>query len=353
MTRTIAALLGAISLTTPAMASDIYGGSAGSTKDAPTQTVSSNHSGLYITGGLGVADIDRDTRRDINRGTDLNLDVTGEKPEDVADFRSDLATVGIPSSLNGNNLSIPLVADHLGRGDSDELTSMVLSAGAFYLHQMNSRFGVSIGLDGVFYNNAETTSGHVDATGTFVGGTALADFNFGGTTCADVGTCAGQPANLFGTPLTQTGVLEFDHDLDIDLPIKVHFFLNDRVALNVGAGPSWARGSLKGANGPTDAITTAINGAVPGFSNGLTTRFDDEDWALGYVLTAGAQWWLTDRVVLGVQGDYKNHTFDFDASSSSTVPLGGPLSLTSHSRDRVEVEDDIFSIKATASIKLN
>ncbi len=366
MNRILAVALGATILSAPAMAADAYS-KGGSLKDSEPQasyTGSANHSGFYITGALGIADGDRSIRRDINRGLDAHIDrfdtdsdgdIDSDDDQNIADAQAQLATVGIPSALDSDGgLTIPLIGDHLGIGDSDGFSSTVFGGGLSYLFQMpERRIGISLGIDATFYNDAESSSGHTDAVGTFTGGTALADFNSGGFSCANINTCAGQPAALGNLALTQTGFLTFDRDFDIDIPVKLHWFVSDKFALNIGAGPSWARGNLKGTNVPTDAGSSALNAALPGFSKGLSTVHDDDDTALGYVITAGAQYWVTDRIVLGIQGDYKEHTFEFDAASSNSAPVGGPLSLITRSHDSVEVEDSVYSIKATASFKLN
>lgn len=355
MKSSILIALTATLLSSGAYATDVFSGDK-SLKDDKNYVSGSvaNHSGFYITGSLGVASIDRSARRDITRGVDAHLDTTGADPDDVQDLRDALNASSIPNSLDGNTLTIPLIGDHLGLSGSEDLSSTVFGGGVSYLFQMpSSRIGFSLGLDATFYSDAESKGGHVDAIGNFVGGTALADVNTGGFSCANIGTCAGQPAFLGPLGLTQTGFVSFDRDFDIDIPIKLHYFATERLGFNVGVGPSFARGSLKGGNVATDAATAALDGALPGFASGLNTGFNDEDTSIGYVITAGAQYWLTDRIVLGVQGDYKHHTFEFDASSSATVPVGGPLSVSTHSRDSVEVEDDVYSVKATASFKLN
>jgi len=345
-------------------AADVYGGQ--SYKDKPVETFADptvSRSGFYITGALGVANGDRSIDRGIGRGVDLGIDadLNGDGTVDPAEeaalqqAATQLGTVGIPSTLSDAGLNIPLIADRLNLNDSDSFSSAVFGGGVSYLVQFpNSRWGVSLGLDATVYNNAESSEHHTDAVGQFTGGTALADFNVGGANCStlNTGTCAGEPAVLFGVPLTQSGTLSFDREFDIDVPIKLHL-LSGQWGFNVGAGPSWARGSLSGGNAPTDGLSSAINGVLPGFSKGLTTKFDDDDTALGFVVTAGVQYWATDRLVIGVQGDYKHHTFEFDAASSNTSTLGGPISLTSHAKDSVEVEDDVYSVKATVSYKLN
>jgi len=337
-------------------AADVYGGQ--SYKDKPVEVFADpamNRGGFYITGHIGAASGDRDINRNINRGVDLGLDVTGIDPADVTDAQADLAAVGIPSTLDGNTLTLPLIGDVLGINDSDSFNSAVFGGGLSYLwHRPDNAIGFSVGINIDGYGDNETVTGHANETGVFTGGTALADFNFGGgANCTLLATCAGQPAVLFGVPLTQSGALAFERDFDIDLPIKLHWFATNRLAFNIGAGPSWARGSLKSSNGPTDPISGAINGVLPGFSGGLTTNINDEDTSLGYVLTGGLQYWATDRLVLGVQGDWKQHTFEFDAASSNTATLGGPISLTSRSREHIEVEDSTFSVKGTVSYKLN
>lgn len=300
-----------------------------------------NHSGFYITGSLGIASGDRDMSRTIDRNVDLELDTTNYDADDIAEAQAELAAVGVPSSLNGNVLNIPLIADRLGFGDSRDVDSTVFGGELSYLwHMPSRRLGFEIALGATFYNDDATALSHSGLAGQYVGGTALADFNFnqGQFTCADIQTCAGDPSKF-----TQTGIVTFERDFDIDLIGRVHFFAMDNLSLYAGAGPSFARGKVKGFNVDD---TLAANGR-----NDLSTSFDEDVSSVGYVLNLGAQYWATPRITVGLDYTYKQHDFDASTSGSFAEPIHEGVDLVGASRDRVDIEDGIHAIKGRIGFK--
>jgi opacity protein-like surface antigen len=304
--------------------------------------------GFYIRGDLGIAQGDRTTERTITR--DLNGELTVDPlvwgptaPDDVADALND---ANVPFSRDGNNFLIPLIADQLGYGDDQSWDSMVFGGELAYLYAIpNSRFGVEIAAGATFYDedDSTTSTGHMNAAGRYLGGTAASDFVAGASTCADFGTCAGDPSHF-----TQSGFASVHRDYDIDLLLRGHLFAAPNLSIYVGAGPSWARANIAGVNAPDiGQIPAPIDGFYP-------TAFNDTESSLGYVLNAGLLFWATDRITIGVDYTYKNHDFDTSASNSGSFnAIPDVLSLSGGANDRVSVEDEVHAIKARLGFKLN
>jgi len=278
----------------------------------------------------------------------IDTNANGSTDDEKAALSTGLAGNNIPHSFDGDVLNVPLVADSLFGRNSDDLDSTVFGGEASYLYvPNNSRFGFEVGAGATFYNDAKSRNVYTGAVGDYTGGTALSEFDTtgpapGGTTCANVGTCAGDPSFY-----SQSGFMNFDRDYDIDLVGRVHFFMNDRLALNVGGGLSWAHASVSGAS------------TVDGSYAGLNTAFKDDVDSFGYVLTAGATYWATDQVTIGIGYDYKAHDFDVRSSGSDSLDLGGPFGPVGSARlvggvsDRSSIEDEVHTIKARVGIKLN
>lgn len=339
---TVSTLVLASFLASGAIAADL-----GSTKDDPifgSAKVSSTKSGFYISGSLGVAEIDRSVSRSVERNINLDVNTTGATAEEIADAQDELAEFGIPSAVNGNTLSIPLIGDRLGLKDSDELSATVFGGELSYLYHPGGRFGFSLGLGGTVYNDAESSHAYAGQAGKFVGGTAASDFsvptspttNF---TCADVATCAGDPS-----PFPQSGFVTVDRDYDIDLIARVHFFATDRLALNIGAGASLARAKVSGGN---------FSGGTGVVADAFDTSYSKDDTTVGLVLAAGVDYYLTDRITVGLDYNYKRHTFEIDSSSGATLPLGTEAALSGGSKVSDEIEDESHTIKAKIGFKLN
>lgn len=328
-------------LAAPAFAADVFH-QGGGLKDGGSDPVverSENHSGIYITGNLGVAQGNRSVTHTIDRNVDLTVDTTGHTAEEVSDAQAELATANIPSYVDGANLVVPLIADRLGIGSDHDFSSTVFGGEISYLYQIpNSRVGVELGIGVTSYGDAETESGHSGVAGKYVGGTLLSDADFGGgPICTGMATCAGDASHF-----PQSGFVKVDRDLDVDLIARLHYFVTRDIAINAGGGLSWARANIKA--GSTNDV---------GSYTGLDTGYNQDDTSLGYVLTAGATWWATDRITVGVAYDYKHHNFNADGSASDSIDFGSGVGLRGASHDSVDVEDDVHTIKAKIGFKLN
>jgi opacity protein-like surface antigen len=296
----------AIFASVPALAADI-----GSTKDDPifgeTRSSLVSRSGFYINGSLGIAQGDRD----------IAGGITGER------FDADVvapAKVGDPITYKEG---ASLVNHAMSFGGADEIDGTVFGGGASYLlHIPGSRVGIELGLDGSFYSDNETTLGFT-----------------------------GKPTDRPGTPGsapsqdTTTGSVNFQRDFDIDLVAKGHLFVTDRWSVYAGGGLSWARASADGGHSNTNAVRVAGE-LDPIYVN----NYDENDSSFGYVLVAGTQIWLTDRITIGAEYSFKKHDFSFDASSSK---LDLPADAIRHSSDSVDVEDELHTIKAKIGFRLN
>jgi opacity protein-like surface antigen len=334
------AILAFLGASAPALAADLGGPDSPmnghSTEYTPTNSWS--RSGFYVTGTLGIANGDREISRTVTRDVGLELNTIGADPDDVQDFSDALSAASVPHTVNADNLFIPLIADKLSGATSDEFDSLVFGGEVSYLYQLPQapRFALEVALGATFYDDAASSQAYAGAVGAYTGGTAAADFSSGGFDCSDIGTCAGDPSFY-----SQSGFVKFDRDYDIDLIGRAHYFLTERFAINAGVGVSWAQASVSGAS------------TVDGTYEGLNTKFDKDTSSIGYVLTAGANYWITDNIVLGVAYDYKRHTFDVNTSASDSFDLGGGNSLIGGANDSVDITDDVHTIKARIGIKLN
>lgn len=317
---------------TSANASDLFGNSA---KDTPSEVVSykaPTRSGIYITGTLGIANGDRDIDQDISTQKNKLLTPDG--------FEDDGVTPKFKPALVGDldeagNIAGDLVySDHLSLPFSDDFDDTVFGGELSYLWQLpNKRFGIEFGVGGTFYTDNETNVSFEGERGTI---TALGD---------------GSPANRYddvgelNSLVAHTGTTSFSRDYDIDVVAKAHLFVNDQLSVYAGGGLSWAQASLKTSH------TTAYN--VGGTTAGVfDNAFKQDDSSLGYVLVAGAQYWATDRIVLGFEYNYKQHDFDFDGSSSTDAAVKSNAYRYGVS-DEISVDDVEHLFKLKASLKLN
>lgn len=336
----------------PAFAADVF--HPGGMKDdgpAPERAARSDHSGFYITGDLGVANGNRSVSRTNDRGVDL--DITEPAYSAVLDANHDgtvsdderaaasaaLDTVNIPHTISADSINIPLIADRLGIGADADFSATVFGGELSYLYQVNRRIGFEVGVGVTFYGNSDSSFSYTDASGKYVGGTALADANFGGTNVCDVlATCAGDTSHF-----PQSGFVNVERNYDIDLIGRLHYFLNDRISVSAGGGISFARANISG--GTVDDT---------GIVSGLDTAFSKDDYSIGYVVNAGLNYWILDYVRLSAEYSYKHHNFSADSSAADSVNLGTPgVDLNGHAHDRVNVEDDVHAIKARVGITLN
>jgi opacity protein-like surface antigen len=299
-----------------AFAADVY--HQGGMKDEGPQREyrTGTHGGWYIKGNLGIAQGDRDVNMDLKREKGTFEIETGDTPEDAPEGFEPTET----------RVETPQWIDRLVGGESKDLEATVFGGELSYLYQRpGSRFGFEVGLGGTGYANSETKHGFEDASATIIGG-SLSDPD----TCTNF--CVGDEA---GT--TQSGFLSVKRQFDVDLVGRVHYFLMEDLALNAGGGLSVARAKLKG--GAT--TNSPIGGGA------YDTDFDDTDTSIGYVLTAGATWWISDRWTLGLVYDYKVH--EFEGKVGRTTDDENEYRTVNHN---VTVEDELHTIKAQLGLKL-
>ena len=204
-----------------------------------------------------------------------------------------------------------------------------------YLYRPNgSRFGFEVGLGGTFYTDNESKGGFI-GTPTITGGT------FTELPCGS--HCVGDPANFGRDSADQAAAFKFERDFDIDLVGRVHFFVLDNLAVNVGAGPSWAFASFSG--GTESLSSNPDHRAYDG-------KFSGDDNSLGYVLTAGVTFWATDRLTIGAAYEYKNHSWDFDVNKTTADAVADGETYR-NLKGHGEVEDELHLFKVRAGLKLN
>lgn len=305
----IASLTAILLASSSAYAADVNG--KGSTKDADIYGTpkTDSRSGFYISGNLGIASGDREVRGS----------VTGERyplgtydPEDPETFVQSY-------ELKEGLVEGPLNVNHfLPFGKDDSFDSTVFGGEVSYLvHIPSTRFGVELGLGGTVYTNSDTTV-----------------------------TFSGIPTDFPGTEHeapsydSVSGSAKFERDFDIDLVAKGHFFVTNDLSIYGGGGISWARANLKGGHDNTNTPEGTYDNA-----------YDENDSAFGYVLVAGAQYWVTDRIVVGLDYSYKNHEFGFNSSSSLDTDDDG--AVRRKTGDHVDVEDEVHTVKAKIGFKLN
>jgi opacity protein-like surface antigen len=336
----LAALTAVLMTSGSAYAADVYQQGGGLKDESPAEYRNNGRGGFYIKGDLGIANINRDASVNVDREVGLDAPVPDSDGDgDIDDVDKDalsasLDAASIPHRFgDSDNVLVPLIGDRLNGVDGVDLDTMTFGGEVSYLfHRPSSRFGFEIGLGITGYSDAESSHGYLNENGKLVSGTLISD-NAG---CAGIGACAGDES-----PFTQSGAIKFDRDFDIDLIGRVHYFATDRLALNVGGGVSWARGNI-----------TAANLADNAFLSGLDTSMDEDVSSIGFVLTAGATYWITNNITFGFAYDYKQHTFDADASAADSVPLGGGASIYGISSHNVEVEDQVHTLKARLGVKL-
>lgn len=322
----------ALALSTGAHGADVY--SQGSIKDSGfAEPVSHSRSGIYLTGALGWASIERDASASIkNQKNELGTVCASEDDDcgDVGDFNQ-------ADELVAGQVAGPLVfSDALSGRASDDQSAMVFGGELSYLfHLPNQRFALELGLGGTFYTDNESSvsfAGIPTITGTAAGGPV---FGY-----PDIGEAHDENATA--------GHVSFERDYDIDLVAKGHVFVTNNLSLYAGAGLSWAQASMNGSYGSTYATAYGLPAAEGVFDN----SFSDDDSSLGYVLMAGFQWWATDRIVIGGEYSYKAHEFDFSAGKT-TDAIVSREAYRYNTNGTVEVDEDVHAFKLRAGLKLN
>jgi opacity protein-like surface antigen len=306
-----------LSISTAALAADLGGGSF---KDGIEYSAS--HSGLYITGSLGIANGNRDISRDITKEVGrFKSDKCGADRKCKDDSKTDVDETA-DNTEEDVRYETPFITDLFTFKDGDDFRTVAGGAEISYMFQpVGTRFALELGVGVNFYGNNETTHNFTNGVPQIVGGENIC--------CGlDVGDNAFNKAN---------GTLSVERDYDIDLVMRGHYFVTDRLAFNAGIGASIAAAKIKGSH-----TTDAPN------ADAYATAFDDTDHSIGYVLTAGALYWVTDNITFGVQYDYKRHDFNVDTDrTTDTDPIYRRVT------DHVGVEDEVHTVKARLGIKLN
>jgi opacity protein-like surface antigen len=296
-----------LSISTAALAADLGGGSF---KDGIEYSAS--HSGLYITGSLGIANGNRDISRAITKEKGhFDLDNCGD---DAACGDGDATTDDVVRT------ETPQIADLLTLRDGDDFRTVAGGAEISYMFQpVGTRFALELGVGVNFYGNNETKHNFADETPQI--------------TCC--GSLVGRDARN-----SADGTLSVERDYDIDLVMRGHYFVTDRLAFNAGIGASIAAAKISGSH------------TADGFrhADDYATAFDDTDHSIGYVLTAGALYWVTDNITFGVQYDYKRHDFNVDTARTTDNDVSQTYRTVT---DHVGVEDEVHTVKARLGIKLN
>lgn len=346
---------------TAANAADVYQG--GGLKDAPYTPDKFVATGLYIKGDLGIANGDRDIRQDIRTGknylyeTNEEGEVLGEcwgdyKRENVTkiecqdrlgdgfeedDFRPhpvhqteyDDGLFSLGDSIYTDLLKVPF---------SDDFSTAVFGAEVSYMQQIpNSRFILEGGLGVTFYGGNKTTFDFGPSAGTIQSTDGVVGEIYRGE----------DDLNRF---VEHTGTTSFERDYDIDLILRGHYLVTDRLTIHGGAGISWARASAKTAH------TTDYDAGGPA-EGVFDNSFKDTDTSIGPVLVAGLTYWATDRITIGAEYSYKNHEFDFGDSKTTDSQYRYEHDHRTVYRynvsDDISVEDDVHAVKARIGIKLN
>jgi opacity protein-like surface antigen len=303
-------------LSSAAHSADLGGGAKDGSSpgifDAPRNSA---RGGFYIKGDLGIANGDRSVSRNISgEAGEVNEDDHGpDRENNTADdtltdaFYYDPEAIGALNSIN----------------DSGSFDSTVFGGEVSYLwHRPASRVGLEVAVGATFYNDSKTSHGFDDViAGKF---REIDDGVLGAPEDFDVAIA---------------GYTDVERDLDIDLILRGHYFLAHNLSVYAGGGLSLAKATISGGAG------AEVNG------DPVEHSFKDSVWAPGYVLNAGAQFWLTEQITIGVDYTYKVHEFDTTKSSlfeENPGDEGDYLSV----KDKASVEDEVHAIKARLGVKL-
>jgi opacity protein-like surface antigen len=306
--RTIIALMGIIYMgCAVANAADL----GGSMKDRPAADLVPagvaplNVAGFYVSGHIGTFTGNRDISRRIDHERGTITPGIVDDPE-TPEIDETVAAIDVPVHQSFIDLG----------GSDEDLNGMVFGGGLSYLAKIpDRRFALEIAFNADIYTENETRGafGPTGSTFTMIGGQPVED-----PTASE--------------RFTSTGEFKFSRDFDLDLLLKGHVFVTDRMSIFGGGGLSWAFASLK-------AESRNVDG-----NYSVTT--DDDGSAFGFVLAAGFQYWMTDTFVLGGEYNYKRHDFDFEGSSRAEDEGGEAYRAA---LDRFKVEDELHTFKVKAA----
>lgn len=147
------------------------------------------------------------------------------------------------------------------------------------------------------------------------------------------------PAGLDAGTLTGAGSMSFEKQGDVYATLRMGHTLgsDQRLLVGLGGGVVAGRFNLKGAHD--------IDGDGDGL---LSTRFDDTETAIGWVVEAFGRYKLSNNLDFGILGQYK----DFGSISSSgkadpSVPFNDNAGLYAHVNDKASADVTEWDVKAT------
>lgn len=243
---------------------------------------------------------------------------------------------GLDTSWDGQTFTLPLLRTLLGAGGDVEIGSFVGGGEIEYIGYAG-RVGLGVVAGATFYGDADSRTVYTDRESRFGGGTLITPNDIPAhADGADAhpaipcpgATCAGDP-----TGILSSGFVEAERSVDIDLAVKFGYLLTERTLVYGVAGPSFARAT----------VTAATDYAGIG-------SYSEEQWALGFVVGGGIQHHFADGWSLGLQADYKRHTFEAEkgARDSANIAAGdwGSLDAYQEASSKSEVEDSVWTVKA-------
>lgn len=327
-----------------ASAADVY--NKGSTKDGMDFYESKglvSWNGWYLTGKLGVSKQEYEGRRTYDG--ELGIFDTNRRGEDGCDAANDDACF-----IDGKWVGKPAGGWGTYNPDADN----TLAADAPVRHDygvINWAGAVPFELD-----SDQNLDGGLEISRVIrAGGLVLEPYVAGSMPLGDSSTTVAYaydaPVKLHdslgGAPLgalPAVGVAEVEKQFDVSAGLKVGFTV-DRLYVFGGAGVNWGFFNSKGFNDLAGA----------GATSPFRTGFDQDDDAIGYELLLGAKYALNERILLGVEGSWKQWT-GIEAGSSRSTDIGAPgnpgQGIYVDAGGKNEVDASEWTVKGTVSIKV-
>lgn len=225
---------------------------------------------------------------------------------------------GVDASWNGTTFELPLLRALSGIVGSEDISTLSGGVEAEYLvHSGAIVWGIVGGV--TLYGDADTRTNYSGAPVTLGGGALVSPHG-----SSQVG------AVIPG--LTTSGFVDVERDLDIDLAFKVGTMVSENTLLYAIAGPSFAKGKVRGGVG--------IDGT------GLAMEYEDDQWSVGYIIGAGVQHYFENGWSANAQIDYKAHEFDASKSIDTTIGSKYGIDVYGKASSKSEAEDAIWTVKA-------
>lgn len=151
----------------------------------------------------------------------------------------------------------------------------------------------------------------------------------------DVATPAG---DIVGVPVPASNTFSVSKDGDINAGLDLMFFPSQNTALFIGGGVSWGRFSAKATN------------TFDGGGNAFDLNYSEEDDSVGYLGRVGAQWWINQKLSIGILGEVRGFD-DISFSDSRSTPEQDPNDPTIERNIEDNIDGDVFeyAIKGTVS----